>query len=148
MVNLIPDEIRYATLVRAPAEAVYDGIATAHGLDGWFTQGSSVDAHPGGRLVFRWHEFGADRVTQEADCPVLEAERGKRFVFQWKPDTSGYYTTVEINFESSPDGTLIRLREYGYQDTPSGLRAMLNCSAGWGEALTLWKFYIEHGLRY
>jgi hypothetical protein len=31
---------------------------------------------------------------------------------------------------------------------PDGLRAMLDCSAGWGEALTLWKYYVEHGIRY
>jgi len=148
MANLIPDKIMYSTLVRAPAETVYDGFATAQGLDGWFTQGSSIDARPGGHMRLRWHEFGADRVTEEANCLVLEARRGQRFVFQWKPDTADYATTVELDFEPVPDGTLVRVRETGYHDTPSGLRAMLNCSAGWGEALTLWKFYIEHGLRY
>ena len=60
----------------------------------------------------------------------------------------GLQPDVAIDFEPVPEGTLIRLRESGYQATPSGLRAMLNCSAGWGEALTLWKFFIEHGLRY
>ena len=148
MVKLINDEIRYTTLVRAPAGKVYDAIATAEGLDGWFTKGASVDARPGGRLIFRWQEFGAERVTDEADCPVLEAERGKRFVFQWQPDSPEYSTTVAIDFEEDRQGTLIRLREYGYHDTPGGLRAMLNCSAGWGEALTLWKYYVEYGLRY
>jgi hypothetical protein len=63
-------------------------------------------------------------------------------------DRTSYATTVEIDFESAESGTIIRLREYGYQDTPSGLRAMLNCAAGWGEALTVWKFYVEHGIRY
>jgi uncharacterized protein YndB with AHSA1/START domain len=47
VIELIQDEIRYATLVRAPADEVYDGIATAQGLDGWFTKGASVDARPG-----------------------------------------------------------------------------------------------------
>lgn len=146
--KFIDDEIRYATFVRAPPEEVYDGIATTKGLDGWFTEGSKVDPRPGGELIFRWKDFGADRVSDEAHCPILEAERGKRFVFQWKPDTTDYYTTIEIEFEQVEAGTIVRLREHGYQDTPSGLRAMLNCSAGWGEALTLWKYYTEHGIRY
>jgi uncharacterized protein YndB with AHSA1/START domain len=146
--KLIEDEIRYATFVRAPPEDVYAGIATSEGLDGWFTQGSRVDPRPGGELYFRWVAFGAEKVSDEALCPVLEAERGVRFVFQWKPDTPDYYTTIEMNFEAVEGGTIVHLREHGYHDTPSGLRAMLNCSAGWGEALTLWKFYTEHGIRY
>ncbi|KPK94474.1 MAG: hypothetical protein AMJ88_03930 [Anaerolineae bacterium SM23_ 63] len=144
----IDDEIRYSTFVRAPPEEVYDGIAIAKGLDGWLTDGSRVDPRPGGELFFRWKDFGAERITDEAHCPILEAERGKRFVFQWKPDTPHYYTTIEIDFEPVESGTIVHLREHGYQDTPSELRAMLYCSAGWGEALTLWKYYTEHGIRY
>jgi uncharacterized protein YndB with AHSA1/START domain len=143
MTPLINDAIRYATFVCAPAERVYDGIATAAGLDGWFTVGAEVDARPGGRIVFRWREFGPDQVTGEDGGPVLEANRPLRFVFQWSPDNDTYQTTVEIDFEPVADGTVIRLRETGYQDTPAALRAMLNCAAGWGEALTLWKFWAE-----
>lgn len=145
---MIPAEIRCSTLVRAAPEQVYDGIATATGLDGWFTQGAEVDARPGGEIRFRWVEFGADRVTAEDGGPVLEARRPERFVFQWRSDTPDYATTVEINFRAVDGGTIIELSEHGYRDTPGGLRAMLNCAAGWGEALTLWKFFIEHGVRY
>ncbi len=150
MPPLIRDEIRYTTLVRAPIERVYDGIATAAGLDGWFTQGAAVDARPGGEIVFRWVDFGGDRVTGAARGPVLTAERPTRFVFQWPADDGepALMSTVEIDFEATDAGTLIRLREHGYPDTPRGLRAMLNCAAGWGEALTLWKVYCEHGIRY
>jgi len=146
--GLIDDEIRQSTLVRAGIEEVYDAIATAGGLDGWFTTGAEVDARPAGSIVFRWREFGPDKVTAEDGGPVLEANRPTRFVFQWHPDSQAYATTVEIDFEPTPDGTIIRLRESGFHDTPDGLRAMLDCSAGWGEALTLWKYYVEHGIRY
>lgn len=143
MTEFIEDEIRYATFVRAPAERVYDGIATAAGLDGWFTVDAEVDARPGGRIRFRWRDFGPDKVTGEDGGPVLEAERPRRFVFQWSPDDKTYQTTVEIDLEAEEGGTVIRLREHGYRATPAGLRAMLNCAAGWGEALTLWKFWAE-----
>lgn len=149
MSALIDDKIRYATLVRASPERVYDGIATADGLDGWFTKGASVDARPGGEIVFRWQEFGADKVTGTDGGPVLEAERPHRFAFRWHADDDPtWMSTVEIDFEPVEEGTIIRLREYGYPDTPQGLRAMLNCAAGWGEALTLWKYYVEHGVKY
>ena len=51
-------------------------------------------------------------------------------------------------FEAVEDGTIVRLREYGYEDTPSGHQGILECAAGWGEALTLFKFYVEHGITY
>ncbi len=140
--------ISHATLVRAPRERVYDAFTTAKGLDGWFTTGASVDARPGGEIRWRWHEWGPDRVTAEDGGPVLEAQRPERFVFQWRPDHPGYATTVEVDFAPAAGGTVVRLREHGYQDTPSGWRALVDCPAGWGEALALLKFYVEHGARY
>jgi hypothetical protein len=34
----------------------------------------------------------------------------------------------------------------GYPDTPDGRRALLDCAAGWGEALTLCRFFLERGV--
>jgi uncharacterized protein YndB with AHSA1/START domain len=145
---LIEEAINYAVLVRAAPEAVYDAITQAEKLDGWFTTGATVDARPGGLIHFRWRDWGPDKVTAEDAGPVLEADRPRRFVFQWSPDDPGYLTTVEIDLVATADGTVIRLREHGYHNTPSGRRKMLECAGGWGEALTLWKFYVEHGVRY
>lgn len=146
--DILDLEISHATLVRAPRERVYDGIATAAGLDLWFTEGAKVDARAGGEIRFRWHEWGAHRVTAEDGGPVIEARPPERFVFQWSPDAPSYRTTVELDFEEEARGTIIRLHEYGYHDTPSGRAALMECAAGWGEALTLWKFSVEHGIRY
>ncbi len=135
--------------MRAEPERVYDGIATAEGLEGWFTTGARVDARPGGHIHFRWKDWGPDRVSLESDGPVLEAVRPRRFVFQWTPKPAAKYrTTVEIDFESVEGGTVVRLREHGYPDTPAARRALLDCACGWGEALTLWKLYVERGVRY
>jgi uncharacterized protein YndB with AHSA1/START domain len=145
--TLLDLEIRYAVLVRAPRARVYDGIATAEGLDGWFTEGAEVDPRPGGRIRFRWREWGPDRVTFEDGGPVLEAVRPERFVFQWSPDDPSYRTTVELTFREDDRGTVVSVRERGFRDTPSGRRALMDCAAGWGEALALWKFWVEHGIR-
>jgi hypothetical protein len=40
------------------------------------------------------------------------------------------------------------LVEQGYKQTTSSLQACLGCATGWGEALTLLKFYLEHGITY
>ncbi len=148
MPDLLPLEIRHATLVRAEPERVYDALASAEGLDGWFTTGATVESRPGGEIRFRWREWGPERITDADGGPVLEARRPERFVFQWQPDRSGAPTTVEVDFEPVAEGTVIRLREHGYQDTAPGREKLLECAAGWGEALTLLKFYVEHGIRY
>lgn len=140
--------IRHAVLIRAGAEQVYDALTTSEGLDSWFTSGGQVDPRPGGSIHFRWMNWGPDHFSGEDGGPVLEAERPRRFVFQWYPDEPSYATTIKIDLEAVGDGTVVRLLESGYHDTPSGRTACLNCAAGWGEALILLKFYVEHGIRY
>ena len=66
--GLIDDEIRQSTLVRAGIEEVYDAIATAGGLDGWFTTGAEVDARPAGSDTSR-HRPPARRSRQPSGSP-------------------------------------------------------------------------------
>ncbi len=137
--------ITHKVLIRADQHTVFDAMTTAQGLDKWFTHGSSVDRKPGGMLVFRWKDWGPDKHTGEAQCPIVDVEVPKKFVFKWWED---HYTTVEIYFEEVDEGTLVRLKEYGYEDSKEGHRRLIECATGWGEALTLLKFYCEHGVTY
>jgi uncharacterized protein YndB with AHSA1/START domain len=137
--------IIHKVLIRANRISVYDAMTTAEGLDGWFTKGTSVDRRTGGKLILRWVEWGPDKVTTEAECPIVDVKIPERFVFKWWEDS---YTTVEMDFEEVEEGTVVSVKEYGYQDTPEGHRRCLECAVGWGEALTLLKFYVEHNIRY
>jgi uncharacterized protein YndB with AHSA1/START domain len=148
MVQAIDEKVTFKTLMRVHPERVYDALASSEGLDSWFTQGSEVDARKGGRIVFRWKNYGLDQYTGELEGPVLEAKRPERFVFQWKVDLGSYRTTVEMDFQQVQEGTILRLVEHGYRDDGNGLQNMLNRAGGWAEVLTLLKFYLEHGLRY
>jgi uncharacterized protein YndB with AHSA1/START domain len=143
---VIPPEIRVSTFVRAPREDVYDALTQAERLDAWFTTGAEVDARPGGEMVWRWLDWGPERVTSEDRGPVLEAVRPERLVFGWQERIGG--TTVEIDFVEHDGGTVVRLVEHGYADTPEGWKQHMSCPTGWGEALTLLKMYVEHGIRY
>ncbi len=127
---------------------VTDAIATANGLDVWFTRGASVDPEAGGQIQFRWEKHGLNHYSGENGGPILEARRPERFVFQWKADSGLYLTTVEIDFDAVEMGTVIRLTESGYEDSPVGVQDFLNRVSGWAEALTLMKFYVEHGVTY
>jgi uncharacterized protein YndB with AHSA1/START domain len=145
----IPDlEIKHSTFIHSDPLSIYEALTTSTGLDSWFTNGSTVNAIPGGEIHFHWQNWGPDHITTDDGGPVLEAEPPTHFVFQWHPDRSDDATTVEINIEAAEGGTIVTLREHGYAATPSALKAMINCATGWGEALTLLKFYLEYGLHY
>ena len=141
-------EVQFETIVRAEREKVYDAIATAEGLDAWFTDGTELDATPGGPLVFRWKNWGVERFTGEMRGTVVEARPPERFAFRWPVDSGGYQTTVTIDFQDHDDGCVVRLREGIYDDDDVGTQDMLNRATGWAQALTLMKFWVEHGATY
>ncbi len=149
MTQLLDMEIRHEAFVAAPRERIYDALTTADALNAWFTTDAEVDARPGGVMHWRWRDWGPDKVTAEDPGRVVEARRPERFVFEWHGSRDPEYpTTVELDFEEADGGTVVRLRERGYPDTPTGRAAFANCAAGWGEALTHAKVYVEHGLSY
>lgn len=134
-------EARQSVFVRATRERVYDAFATAEGLDGWFTRGSRIDARPGGALLFRWVDWGAEKdITADVPGRVIEAKRPERLVFEW--GEPGSESTVEIIFEARDGGTLVKLREFGFRTVEN----VVENAGGWGEALTLAKFWLEHGI--
>jgi uncharacterized protein YndB with AHSA1/START domain len=138
--------IHYNTYIDAPPERVYDTLTTPSGWDAWFTQGAEVDPRPGGYMLFRWVNFKVDRYTAESRGPVLEADRPRRFVFQWTPGDST--TTIEFDLEPLGPGTVLTVTESGHTTSPKDLEALVECASGWGEAVTLLKFYLEHGITY
>ena len=87
-------------------------------------------------------------LTESRTGIVSSLRRPHVFEFQWHPDGPAYATTVRIEFAAHLQGTLVRLTERGFRDTPAGRRRQLDCAAGWGEALALCKIWVEHGVRY
>ena len=145
MAEKIAAPITHKTLVSAPQEAVFDALATSAGFDRWFTDGTTLEGKPGGEMVLCWVDWGADRVTTESNCRVVTYERPDRFSYSWWTDPS---TTVSLEFSTTDEGTLVTVHEEGYQNSPTGWERCLDCATGWGEALTLVKFYLEHGVTY
>lgn len=141
-------DIRQRTFIAAPPEKVYDTITSGDGWNAFFTHATEIDPRPGGRMVFRWKDWGPDRYTVDANCSVVEAERPNVFSFEWFPVGKENPTTVSFHLEAKPGGTVVTLTESGYPDTPQARQMILECACGWGEAVTLLKFWLEHGVRY
>jgi len=138
MQTKIDVEAKHSEFIRASREKCYDAFATSDGINAWFTEGARIDARPGGAMLFKFVEWGADKINAEFPGRVIEAQRPERFVFEWGSDAEA--TTVELAFESAEGGTIVRVRERGFAKIDSAL----GNSAGWGECLTLMKFWVEH----
>ena len=144
MVESAAPTVEHATYIDAPIDRVFETLTTAEGWDVWFTDGTTLDAVPGGRIHLRWTSFGAERMTTEDGGPVLEVQQNHKFAFQWQPGRVA--TTVSFELEERGAGTLVRLRESGY--SMDDVETAVYCAAGWGEALTLLKFWLERGVTY
>jgi uncharacterized protein YndB with AHSA1/START domain len=158
--------IRWKTYIEAPADRVYRTLTTAEGWDAWFTRGTTLDARLGGQLLLRWLDPGPTRhrVTlwgpvhecMEAGGAIVALDPGRRFAFEWS--AAGHPTTVSFSLEERGSGTLLSVSEEGYLAEELGTLAaegpmaeappFAMCASGWGEAMTLLKFYLEHGLVY
>ena len=142
-------EIRTSVFIRAPREKVWRALTTADGVDGWWgTRGSEVDLRPGGKIILRWRDWGAEKdMNMDRECLVLEVVVPKRLVYQWG-DSADPVTTVEFELEERDGGTLLRVREHGFAPTAKGRGTFAGNSLGWGQSLILVKFYVEHGITY
>ncbi len=158
--------IRWKSFIAVPVDRVYRTLTTAEGWDGWFTRGTTLDARDGGQLRLRWNNAERDghRVTLwgpvhtglEIGGPVVAADPNSRFAFEWT--TACHPTTVDFRLAPQGPGTLVTLTESGYAESdlrPTGIVGQMAdhspfamCASGWGEALTLLKFYLEHGITY
>lgn len=137
--------IRHKTYIAVPREKVFDTITTARGWNSFFTNGLEMDPVPGGKIVWRWKNWGPDFNNLESPGKVIDIRRPGLFVFEWG---SRHPTTITIKLSSQYGGTVIDLTEDGYLDTAEDRAMILECAAGWGEALTLLKFFLEHGIIY
>ncbi|RFB11398.1 SRPBCC domain-containing protein [Bacillus sp. HNG] len=140
--------INHKTYIKVPLEVVYKTISTSHGWNAWFTDDTSLEISPDGtgEIRLRWKNFGCENVNIEDRGKILEATPNKKFVFQWSPGEQN--TTVTFTLEPYKDGTLVVLDETGYTYSEKDVKACISCAVGWGEALTLLKIYLEHGIVY
>ncbi len=146
MAKSLDCKIKQKTFIAAPQAKVYDTITNARAWDDFFTTGMELDPRPGGICSFCWQEWGPDKYTLKVPGKVIEANKPDLFVFQWGPEDKA--TTIRIQLTARDNGTVVTLTEDGYKDTPEGRAMIVECAAGWGEALTLLKFYMEHGVTY
>ena len=148
MPEMFDKAIRHQSLIFVSPERVYDTITSGEGWNAFFTSDSEVDPKPGGRIVFRWKDWGPQNYTVSAEGKVHRAERPNLFVFEWYPVGKDHPTVITFELTPKEGATVVAVSEDGYPNTPDGRAMILECATGWGEAVTLLKFYLEHGVTY
>lgn len=148
MTEMFDKEIRHQSLIFATPERIYDTITSGAGWNAFFTAETEIDPRPEGRIVFRWKDWGPHNYSVSAEGKVHQAERPGLFSFEWYPVDREHPTLITFKLTPGESGTIVSVTESGYPNTPAGREMILECATGWGEAVTLLKFYLEHGVTY
>ncbi|MDJ1159883.1 SRPBCC family protein [Chelatococcus sp. SYSU_G07232] len=138
--------------IAKPVSEVFEAVVDPDRLSQYFTTGGAKGRLETGAVVTRdFHDFpGAFPVH------VVEVEKDRRIVLQWdagegaaEADASGSRrTTVAMTFEPlGEDRTLVRISEYGWSETPEGLKASCGNCEGWTGMLCAMKVWLEHGIK-
>ncbi len=138
--------IKHSTYIKTTPKRVFDTLTSAEGWNAWFTDETTLNWNEDGtgEITLRWKAFGAQKQDFVDGGKIVEAKPNSSFVFQWCPGVN--VTTVRFTLTEYQDGTLVRLKEDGYSTSEKDLIACVQCATGWGEALTLLKFYLEHNI--
>ncbi|MBX9568381.1 MAG: SRPBCC domain-containing protein [Candidatus Obscuribacterales bacterium] len=140
--------IEASTYINASPEKVFACISTAEGWNAWFTKNSEVNLKPGGKLWLVWRNWGVNHVDHEDGGKILEVEPNRKLSFEWHADMHTK-TTVTFTLTALGNGTVLKVSDSGYlQEDLGKFAGFLDCAIGWGEAITLLKFYAEHGVTY
>jgi uncharacterized protein YndB with AHSA1/START domain len=135
--------IDFTILIKTQPASVFETLTTPAGWDGWLTDGTSLDARPGGEIHFRWSSAGPEISASQTNAVVVDLVAPRRFSYQWRPDGIDDATTVTFEMTAVAEGTQLSLHEGPYPETPSGMQALAISAGMWGQGLALLKDYLE-----
>ncbi|MFD1738737.1 SRPBCC domain-containing protein [Bacillus salitolerans] len=135
--------IKHSTYIKVKPELIFNTLVTANEWNTWFTDQTTIQINEDGtgEILFKW--FVGERTIVDGG-KIIKVVPSKVFAFQWSPGQE--LTTVHFDLVPYKDGTLVTLTEVGYSMVGQDLKACIGCAVGWGEAMTLLKFYLEYGI--
>lgn len=134
--------VRHRLIVRAGSRKIWNALTTTE-LEAWFATRVLIQWPK--TIHIRWKDWGPDKYTGDATWTIEEATPHGHFAFRWRSHPSHPETRVDIRLVPHGPITRVEFQETGFGDDMDA--AMANAT-GWGEAMTLLKFYVEHGIAY
>ena len=142
---------RVAARIARPVHDVFEAIADPKQLSNYFTTGGAKGRlESGATVTWAFHDFPG-----EIPVEVVEVEPDRRIVLRWQAhevgDTgmlpSDYKTEVHMEFSALDDGrTLVQITEFGWHETPAGLKGSYANCEGWTQMACALKAWLEHGI--
>ena len=128
--------------IKAPLAKVYDAVATAQGVAGWWSRETTSTARVGGKLKSRFRQKdGSELGFVDYEATRLEPNREVRWrVTDGPPEWIG----TDVTFELSQDGDMTILI-FGHRNWKEPVEFMAHCSMKWAVFLMSLRELVETG---
>lgn len=127
--------------IKAPAARVYDAVATAAGVAGWWTRDTTGTRPVGGKVnvCFR-HTDGAEIGRMDFEMTTLDPTEVRWRFVDGPPEWMG----TEVTFELAQDGEMTILN-FGHRNWKEPVEFMAHCSTKWAVFLMSLRDLVETG---
>ena len=127
--------------ITAPVTQVYEAVATAQGVAGWWTRDTTGTAKLGGTLHARFRKDGAEIGHMEFEITRLEPNREVRWRFiDGPPEWIG----TDATFQLTQDGDKA-IVIFGHRNWKEPVEFMAHCSMKWATFLMSLRAFVETG---
>jgi uncharacterized protein YndB with AHSA1/START domain len=127
--------------IKAPAAKVYEAVATAQGVAGWWTRDTTGAAKTGGKVNVRFHKDGKEIGQMDFEMTRLEPNREVRWrILAGPPEWVG----TDVTFQLAQDGDMTILL-FGHRNWKEPVEFMAHCSMKWAVFLLSLRDLVETG---
>lgn len=128
--------------IRAPAAKVYEAVATAEGVSGWWTRETTATAKVGGRVNVRFrHKDGKEIGQMDFEMTRLEPNREVHWrILAGPPEWVG----TDVTFQLTQEGDMTVLN-FGHRHWKEPVEFMAHCSTKWAVFLMSLRELVETG---
>jgi uncharacterized protein YndB with AHSA1/START domain len=135
-------DITHRIGIRAPAAKVYEALATAQGVAGWWTRDTTGTAATGGTLTSRFlHGDGKEIGRMVYQMTQLDPNREVRWRFTDGPPE---WIGTDATFQLTQDGDMTILI-FGHRNWKEPVEFMAHCSMKWAVFLMSLRELVETG---
>ena len=128
--------------IRAPAAKVYEAVATANGVAGWWTRDTTGAAKAGGKVNVRFRHKGGQEIGQmDFEMTRLDPNREVNWrILAGPPEWLG----TDVTFQLTQDGDTTIL-VFGHRNWKEPVEFMAHCSMKWAVFLLSLRELVETG---
>ena len=127
--------------IEAPAAKVYEAVATAHGVAGWWARDTTASAGDGGSVTSRFHKDGEEIGRMVYLVTQLDPNREVRWRFTDGPPE---WIGTDATFELTQDGDMTIL-VFGHRNWKKPVEFMAHCSMKWAVFLLSLREFVQSG---